>query len=451
MDSRSEIYEEKIGYARGSLWAPFHAVGMVARIKGEVPTGQLEVALRKLQILYPPLASRVRVEKNGAAWLTTQGVEACPLEVRAHAAEDDWKELFLEQERIPFAFERGPIARFFLLRGQLCSDLIAIAPHVVCDGYAMTQVMSDAIALLNNPSQVVTQPAPTPAITWQTVRHAASDNLLLGGLIKIVNHVWRISKANIRQAEYEDVHRDYWKHRQNGMLAFELSPIQTSDLLARCKQHGVMITGALVAAFLLAQNSLRTATLAPLCDVTVAANIRNRVIQPPGRVMGLYASNISLTVRIRSGARFWDLARQCHDRIHHALEDRARLLLPLALGELDPSFADTGLMAVSSGQLGRRLGPLARLVKFEGLNPNLDVSNIGRIELPEAAEPYRPLTFQPLPPLWPSGGLALNVLTVNGQMNVVLKFRLDQLDETAAIRIKEQALGYLLGKQEISP
>ena len=446
-----EPYEEKIGYARASLWAPFHAVGLVARIKGDVPTEQVEAALRKLQILYPPLASRVRLEKDGAAWLTTQGVEACALDVRSGAADGDWKGLFLEQERMPFAFERGPLARFFLLRGLLCSDLIAIAPHVVCDGYAMTQVMSDAITLLNDPNRIVNRPAPTPALTWQSVQHAASDNLFLIGLIKAVNCLWHFSKANIRQAEYEEVQRTYWKHRQYGLLAFELSPAQTSDLLSRCKQHGVMVTGALVAAFLLAQGSARTATLAPLCDVTVAVNIRNRMVQPPGRVMGLYASNISLSMRPRPATRFWELARRCHARIHKALEDRPRLLLPLALGELAPAFSDPGLMAMSSGTLARRMGPLARLVKFEGLNPNLDVSNIGRVELPEASTPYCPVTFQPLPPLWPGGGLALNVLTVNGQMNVVLKFRLDQLDQAAVIRIKESALGYLLGGDEIIP
>ncbi len=138
MDPHHEPYEEKIGYSRGSLWAPFLAVGMVAHIKGLVPTEQLKAALRKLQILYPPMASRVRVEKDGAAWLTTQGVEACPLEVRTDATGDDWQRIFLEQERIPFAFERGPIVRFILLRGHQCSDLVAIAPHVLCDGYAMT-------------------------------------------------------------------------------------------------------------------------------------------------------------------------------------------------------------------------------------------------------------------------------------------------------------------------
>ena len=122
------------------------------------------------------------------------------------------------------------------------------------------------------------------------------------------------------------------------------------------------------------------------------------------------------------------------------------MLWPLALGELDPSIADAQLAALSSGQLGRRLGPLARFVKIGGLNPNLDVSNIGRVDLPMASAPYSLETILPLPPLWPGGGLALNALTVNGRMNVILKFRLDQLDETAVTRIRDGALGLLMGE-----
>jgi hypothetical protein len=39
--------------------------------------------------------------------------------------------------------------------------------------------------------------------------------------------------------------------------------------------------------------------------------------------------------------------------------------------------------------------------------------------------------------------MALNVLTVNNQMNVVLKYRLDQLDEKQVSTIRDMALSYL--------
>ncbi len=438
-------YEQKIGYARGSLWAPFHAVGMVARIQGDVCTERVESALCKLEILYPPLAGRVQLEDDGSAWLTTEGVGKFPLEVRPRTSDDDWAKLFLEQEKIPFVFERGPLARFFLLRGHQCSDLIVIAPHVVCDGYSMTFVISDMVSLLNDPDRMMTPPPLPPVATWQTISHAPLDNLFLRSSIKVLNRLWPRSRAVLRQDEYEEICRCYWARRRNGLLAFELSPLETSDLLARCRQHGVSVTGALIAAFLLGQADIGSAGQTTRRKVKVAVNIRDRMIQSPGRVVGVYASNIDLTMRARPGTAFWELARESHTRLHKALNDRSRILWPLALGELDPLITDTFLAALSTDRWDRQLGLFTRFVRMGGLAPDLDVSNIGRIDLPELDTPHRLETFLPLPPLMPGSRIALNVLTVDGRMNVILKFQLDQLDSAAVSTIKDRALSYLSG------
>ncbi len=113
MDHNNGHYEQKIAYARAGLWAPFYAVGMAARIKGDIPTDLLKAALRKLQILYPPLASCVRMEKDGTAWLTTEGVGEFPLEVRSRKSDDDWVKIFLEQERIPVRVRPRPDCTLF--------------------------------------------------------------------------------------------------------------------------------------------------------------------------------------------------------------------------------------------------------------------------------------------------------------------------------------------------
>ena len=81
------------------------------------------------------------------------------------ATDEDWVSLVREQERRPFPFERGPLLRFYLLRGADSTDLIVIAPHVVCDGYSMTYAMAEVVALLNDPDREVAAPPPAPAGT----------------------------------------------------------------------------------------------------------------------------------------------------------------------------------------------------------------------------------------------------------------------------------------------
>ena len=445
MQPQHDHPEQKISYTRAALWAPFYAVGMAARIQGAVPVELVKAALRKLQVMYPPLASRVRLEADGAAWLTTEGVGEYPLEVRPRTSDDDWAKTFLEQEKIPFAFGRGPVARFFLLQGDQTSDLLAILPHVVCDGNSMAQVMHDAVALLNDPEREVTSPAPPPAIGWQTVPHSVFDNLLLRGLVRVVNHAWPNRRVVVQQEKYEEFHKKYWSRQHQSMLTFGLSPAETASLAARCKEHGVSVSGALIAAFLLAQNEVRPAMSKTHREISVAVNIRDRVIQNPGRTMGTFASSIEMVMPPSSHATFWELARMGHSRIHKLLNNRPQMLKPLVMSELDPTIADALITAIASDQMSREIRLFSRFFKVTGESRCLILSNIGRIDLPDVGASYRLTNLFPFPPLVPGGGMALNVLTLNGQMNIILKFQQSKWDSAAATMIRDRVLSYLSG------
>jgi hypothetical protein len=436
--------DQKIDYARAALWAPFYTVGMAARIQGSPPIAIVKEALRKLQILYPPLASRVRVEKDGAAWLTTEGVGEYPLEVRPRISDDDWAGVFQEQERVPFNFGCGPVARFFLLRGEQTSDLIAILPHVVCDGHSTAHVMWDAVALMNNPDREVTRPLPPPTIGWQTVSHSVFDNLLLRGLVRVVNSTLSEKRGVLRQEKYEEIHQQYWSRQQQGLLSFGLSPAETANLAARCRKQGVSVSGALMAAFILAQNDVRPAMRKTRREITVAVNIRDRLVQIPGRASGAFSSSVDLVMPPRLGASFWELARMGHTRIHRCINNRAALLKPLVMSEVDPSIADALMTAIATDQMNSELRLFTRFFKVTGESRCLNFSNIGRIDLPDTGAPYHLTNLLPFPPLVPGGGMVLNVLTVNGQMNMILKFRLPRWDGTAAGMIRDRALDYLL-------
>jgi len=443
MDRNNGHHEQKIAYARASLWAPFYAVGMAARIQGEVPTESLKVALRKLRILYPPLGSRVRMEKDGTAWLTTDGVGDFPLEVRSRISDGDWAKIFLEQESIPFAFGCGPVARFFLLRGDQVSDLVAIIPHVICDGFSMTYVMCDIVALLNDPNRQVTQPKPPMPVSWENIQHFPQDNLLLRVMARVFNHTYPGRRMVLHQDEYEKLHQLYWARQKNGLLTSELSSPETSALAKRCKQHGICITGALLAAFLLAQAEIQSETQISRSEISVAVNIRDRLLQPPDRVMGIFASSVDLKLRSISGKSFWELARHAHTQIHKSINDRSQVLLPLVLEDLDPSIVDAVVAAVSTDEWSPEFRLLTRFIKIKGEARCLNVSNIGRIDLPELGEPYHLETILPFPPLVPGGGMSLNVLTINGKMNIILKYRLSELDCASALSIRDRALSYL--------
>jgi hypothetical protein len=304
--------------------------------------------------------------------------------------------------------------------------------------------MEDAVALLNDPGLEVTRPLPPPPVTWQNVKHKSYDDLFLRGLVKVLNRTWPDSRVVLEQDRYEELYCDYWSREKNGALVFRLSREETASLAARCKQHGVTVTGALLAAFLLARVEVQPKRQTQQPEISIAVNIRDRMIQPPDRAVGVYASSIDLNIRTRAGMPFWDLAREGHSRIHRLLGDRSLIFMPLVLDELDPSIADALVVAVATDRWGKEFGVLTRFVKIKGDARCLNISNIGRINLPDGDAPYRLETLLPFPPLPPGGGMALNVLTVNGQMNLILKYRINDLDDAAAVQVRDRALSYLV-------
>lgn len=435
--------EQKIEYARASLWAPFYTVGMAIRIGGDVPPDLVRRVLAKLQVLYPPLASRVRLDARGAAYLTTAGVGEFPLQVREKHSEDDWAGVFLEQEKIPFDFQCGPIARFFLLRGDQSSDLIVIAPHVVCDGYSISQVMGDAVALLNDPEREVSMPAVSPAVTWKTVRHSFTDNLPLRGLARLVNCFWPKRSTALQQEQYETLYRCYWSRQDNAVTTYSLSAEDTAALSARCKAHGISVTGALVASFLLAQADFHAATPATRSEISVAVNLRDRLIEPPGRAVGVYASSFNVQLRPKSSKSFWGLAAESYRRIHRGLQNRCLLLMPLVLEDLNPAIVDGLVAAVCTDCWSPEFAILTHFVPVRNRMRWLDISNIGRVDLPKTQARYSIQNLLPFPPLVPGGGLALNVLTLNGQMNMILKYRRNDPTGANIAAIQQRAVQYL--------
>lgn len=444
MDLNTSHFTQKIEYARMSLWAPFYAVGMVARIRGDVPPGLLKDAFRKLSILYPPLASRVIMQSNGDAYLTTEGVGDFTLEIRIKKSDCDWEKVVLEQEQVPFCIERGPLTRFFLLRNSHSSDLIVIAPHVICDGYSMTHVMYDLVSLINDPDKIVTQPDQHLAVTWKTVQHSIFNNLLLRGFVKFYNQMHTKQIPVMNQERYEELYSTFWTRHHNNFFSLSLSPSETNTLLNRCKQHQLAVTGALFAANFLTQTDLNLVPAGPDYSISIPVNIRKWMHQQPEKVIGVFASSVEMTLPIKAKTSFWELARLAHTKIHKTIKNRTRVLRPLVLDELHPLIGDNIIAALCTEKLDALPNMLTRFIKLDPQPRYLTISNIGRIHLPNVGTTYPLETLLPLMPTGPGYKHSICALTVNDQMHLALRFHQLHLDETTLAQIKERIRYYLL-------
>jgi hypothetical protein len=111
--------------------------------------------------------------------------------------------------------------------------------------------------------------------------------------------------------------------------------------------------------------------------------------------------------------------------------------------QLDPSIADSAVSAISTGRLGDKFGLLSHFLKESEDKCRLNVSNIGRINLPEAGKPYTLETLLPFPPLVPFSGPSLNILTTNNQMNFILRYHLETWNDATITKVRDQVISYL--------
>ncbi len=440
-------FTKRIEYARSTLWALFYAVGMTARVQGEVSQELVKEAINKLIILYPSLASRVFIESDGKATLTTQGVPEFRLDVREKLSDNEWASVFLEQERLPFNIESGPISKFFLLKGQTSSDLIIIVPHIICDGYSMTQVMWEAVSLINNPNRGITLPPQAPSVTWKNICHKPWDNLFLRIFTNVYNHLSSNKKIIIDQTKYREIYQSYWENRENRILTYQLSVEGTSKIVSKCKKFGIAVTSALFAAYFQAQLDLNLVKRKSSYKISIPVNIRNHMITPPGNALGVYASALELNILIDQNLSIWEIAQKTHQQIHRLIMKPQRIFRTLVLEELDPRIADFFITSISTRNFQQIPKLLFHYINLKDDARLMTISNIGRVELPDAGREYPLKKLFPMPPSVPGNRLTINPLTYDGRMALVLKYPKSQYNNVTITRIGDRALAYLLNDQ----
>ena len=94
----------------------------------------------------------------------------------------------------------------------------------------------------------------------------------------------------------------------------ELSEVQTSVLVARCREEGVTVNSALATAFVGAQYQVQGDELCH-SKIGVAGNVRDRLQRPAGEVMGFYAGVVTLKYKYDNRKSFWENARKFHRKV----------------------------------------------------------------------------------------------------------------------------------------
>lgn len=370
-----------------------------------------------------------------------------------------------ERTAIPFEFETRPAIRFILVQSPDVSELIILCHHIICDGMALAYLARDLMVHLGDPAHdVEVLPTPSP-ITLDNLPDDVSQSWLAKFLIQRMNQKWDEERVYFDHKDYKALTQTYWDNYSHAILAIELSEAETSALVARCRKENVTVNSALTAAFVGAQRCVQGEEPYHR-KIVVAASLRDRLPDPPGEGMGMYAGGVELAFKYNPKRSFWANARQFHQKIQPKLTNKRLFNDLLNWLYLDPTLLEAinfkklgGLVPPDSAQyeklttFSKREDVVLRILQRDNLASletkhwGTAVTNLGRLDFPRR---YGALELERLI-MQPGGGIplanvnmVLGAVTCAGKLSLVVEYAEQVVEAGTMESVKDKAMAFLL-------
>ena len=445
--------------------SPFSLVTLVARINGEITGEALAAAVGKVQQRHTNLRVRLEDDDRHNPWLTTEGADSIPIEVIPRESAEQWIRVVADGGTVPFDFEKQPPIRFVLIQSDEVSELIVMCHHILCDGMSLAYLVRDLLEHLGDPSLAVTVlPHPVP-VGPDTMPSDVSLNPIVRYVIRRINRKWEADPVYFDQHDYEVLTEAYWQTYDHRLASIELSQTETTELVERCRRERVTVNTALTAAFAAAQSiELGERRYEP--KLGVAADIRDRLRQPPGEVMGFYAGVATHRYEYDARVGFWDNARTLHAKLQEGFSDEGLFKEPLTWSLLSPTILDAinfkklGSLVPEEAPGSKKLRDFSRrkdvvqgILKRDKMESpdrvfmGTAITNLARLDFPTT---YGPLELERM--IMKPGGafplasvnLVVGAATAAGRLSLTIEYVENNIDRDTMNALKTTALGFLL-------
>ena len=379
--------------------SPYAIVTMVARIKGNVSKSMLKDAVHKVQKRHQNLRVRIQEDEDHIPFFTSEGVKEIPIAVVSRESDEHWIRVCHERCAIPFEFEERPAIRFILVQSPDVSELIILCHHIICDGLSLAYLARDLMVHLGDPTrEVEVLPDPVP-IDKDNLPKEVSLNRIVKYFVNRISKKWRKNPTFFDQEDYLNLNQAYWTNFNHQMVFVELSEVQTTALVERCRKEKVTVNTAIASAFIAAQSIILDSKVNP--NIVIATSFRERLPKPAGQVVGYFAGGVSLEHKYHQKMSFWDNSREIHKKLKPLYKNKNLFkeilpwlyLEPAIMGSL--SFKMIGQLVSPDSPRYNKLSSFSKkedvissLLKKENMDslekPFLGtaVTNLGRLDFP---------------------------------------------------------------------
>ncbi len=452
----NSVYKKELNQReRAHAKVPQSNITIIAKILGNVSPDNLRDVIRKMQVRHPILNTHLESEGRHI-WSVANSHLEIPVKVLSRESNDQWNQVILEEHKIPFKMEKGPLIRFILLHSDTVSDLIIFCQHSICDGMSLAYLARDIMTYLGNPSKEVELLPPAPVIDEENIPSDINPMLairLLGGVIK---KKWEKCEVLFDYNDFAEIHKVFWKEYDYKAHLYEFSKEDTTALVRACRIHGVTVNAALIAAFAIAQNKKNPTSPKYLRTYAYAANLRKMLIHPVAEQFGFFAGGVQLKYKYSKKDTLWTAAKKIYKQSNTKETRKKSLVSTLTNFRLPGTIMDAQFF----GAFGHLIPPSSpsyeKMQAFINDDKNLAIkmvkkrlskglalaqimTNLGKLDFPEK---YGDLTLQNLilmPSCSPYTELVLGVITHGGTLSITLNHMESTISTEKILKIQALA------------
>jgi hypothetical protein len=338
------------------------------------------------------------VDKEGNAYYVSGEI----FEPVVKPMKNDWKDEVKEQERLPFAIDKGEFIRFFYSKTEIGVTILLLAHHIAGDGISFTYFIQD---LLCSISGVKIEHKKLELFNMENLPKEARLRAPTTWLMKYMNRKWEKTGRKFNFNDYYPMYHKYWNNRETIIDTYYLED-ENYDIISKySKENQITINTLITTALIRASGEL--------CDVGMAASIREKNFNG----MGNYATGISVKYQYNEKQDFSQNARNVQKMIYDKLNDSSKKYFLLQfMRKINPTLIDAIYFNVCSDYKNKTAETFSKMFGYNGNPKGISITNLTKLPIETKFESHEIIDFVFVPPLVLNAKRIIGIASIGKRM-----------------------------------
>ena len=417
---RNLLFLERVLFGDGT--EPFHGV-YALKIDGAIDHPGLIRALARLQEKYVMLRTAIATDQLGRPYFHSPPVApVIPLRIVERTDDEDWNRETVRELGTSFDVSNGPLFRITWIRSAEVSDLIMAFHHCMCDGGSGVALLSDLLALLDDPQAEIGK-----APAFQSIRDLVPPEILDNGRNRFKA---KLSAALVNLglslgSLFISTKRKPAPRSGDYLINWKLGVEQSKALFTHCKTEGVTVNTAIGLALMEAFKAVNGAGAHG--KATCPVDIRRYMPEVKRDMLFSYGLALNISLQQSVGTGFWAKAKSLQTHVSKQM------------GKLNP-YEFTMIMEASHSAVHK----LRRFLTYAKVGNDFMFSNMGKLDIPAQYRNFSVDTIYSPTVIGPfANPNTIITTTFNSQMDFSFVSNQEFMPRDTAMQIRNKAMEIL--------